>query len=211
MNLKPYCYVMMLIRAAFQMNQSLSNHRHRKHTLLEIEEYKFATILNHGGLIFLKIPAYATMIRVFCESTKMWLIYAILAAILWGFNYALAEKILHSISTVTLLALEMLVGAILFIVIAYFTTMKKDLNVLMTEPSVLWLTILEIAVVIFASFFIVSSIRFKNATVAGIIELIYPLFTILFTWYLFHESHVNLPVIVGGGLIFIGVIVISLS
>jgi drug/metabolite transporter (DMT)-like permease len=141
----------------------------------------------------------------------MWLVFAILAAILWGFNYALAEKILHSISTVTLLALEMFAGAIFFIVIACFTTMKKDLNVLMTEPRVLWLTILEIAVVIFASFFIVSSIRFKNATVAGIIELIYPLFTILFTWYLFHESHVNLPVIIGGSLIFIGVIVISLS
>jgi drug/metabolite transporter (DMT)-like permease len=141
----------------------------------------------------------------------MWLFYAILAAILWGFNYALAEKILHSISTATLLAMEMLVGGVLFSIIAYFTTMKKDLNVLITEPRVFWLTMLEIGVVIFASYFIVSSIRFKNATVAGIIELIYPLFTILFTWYLFHESHVNLPVIIGGSLIFIGVIVISLS
>jgi drug/metabolite transporter (DMT)-like permease len=141
----------------------------------------------------------------------MWLIYAILAAILWGINYALAEKILHSISTATLLTLEMLAGVLLFLVIAYFTTMKKDLNILMTDPRVLWLTIIDIAVVIFASFFIVSSIRFKNAAVAGIIELTYPLFTILFTWCLFHESHVNLPVIIGGGLIFIGVIVISLS
>lgn len=42
----------------------------------------------------------------------MWLTYAIIAAILWGFNYALAEKILQSISPVSLLALEMLFGAI---------------------------------------------------------------------------------------------------
>lgn len=141
----------------------------------------------------------------------MWLTYAIIAAILWGFNYALAEKILHSISTVTLLALEMLLGAIIFSGISYFTTMKRDFHVLATESNVFWLTIVEIIVVLLASFFIVSSIRFKNATVAGIIELIYPLFTILFTWFLFSEIHVNASVIFGGVLIFIGVLIISFS
>ncbi|KTD27990.1 MULTISPECIES: DMT family transporter [Legionella] len=141
----------------------------------------------------------------------MWLTYAILAAILWGFNYALAEKILRSISPVTLLALEMFFGAIFFLGVSYFTTMKKDFYLLLTEPSVRWLTILEIIVLLAASFFIVASIHLKNATVAGIIELIYPLFTIFFTWFLFHETHVNLAVIVGGLFIFAGVLIISLS
>lgn len=141
----------------------------------------------------------------------MWLTYAILAAILWGFNYALAERILHSISPITLLALEMLAGALLFLFISYFTTMKRDFQILAADSSVRWFTLAEIVVVLLASFFIVSSIRFKDATVAGIVELIYPLFTILFTWFLFSESHLNSAVIIGGALILIGVLIISLS
>lgn len=65
----------------------------------------------------------------------MWVIYALFAAILWGINYTLAEKILRSISTFTLLALEMLLGAIVFAALSYSTSMKKDLLVLQTEPS----------------------------------------------------------------------------
>ncbi|KTC76755.1 DMT family transporter [Legionella brunensis] len=140
----------------------------------------------------------------------MWLIFAIAAALLWGLNYSLAEKILHSISPVTLLALEMLIGAIIFSLVSYFTTFKKDLALLSTEPTLLWLTILEVAIVILASFFIVYSIQFKNATLAGIVELIYPLFIILFTWLLFRENHVDTSVIIGGLLIFVGVLIISI-
>ncbi|KTC87865.1 MULTISPECIES: DMT family transporter [Legionella] len=141
----------------------------------------------------------------------MWVTFAIIAAILWGLNYTLAEKILNSISPVSLLALEMLGGAIMFTILSYFTTMKKDFEIIVTQPNVRWLILAEIIVVLLASFFIVASIRLKNATVAGILELMYPLFTILFTWLLFHQTHVNIPVIIGGILIFIGVVIISLA
>lgn len=141
----------------------------------------------------------------------MWFTYAIFAAILWGFNYALAEKILRNISPITLLALEMLMGAVLFTSISFFTTMKKDIQILTTDTGLLWLTVAEILVVLLASFFIATSINLKNATLSGIIELIYPLFTIIFTWFLFNQSHVNLSVIIGGALIFSGVVVISLA
>lgn len=140
----------------------------------------------------------------------MWLIFAITAAILWGLNYSLAEKILHDISAITLLALEMLIGAILFCTIAYFTTFKRDLSILAHQPKVFWLTSAEIFIVLLASFFIVYSIQFKNATLAGIIELIYPLFIIFFTWVFFGENHVDISVIAGGLLIFTGVLLISL-
>lgn len=139
----------------------------------------------------------------------MWVVYAIFAAILWGINYTLAEKILRSISTFTLLALEMLLGAVVFAALSYFTTMKRDIMVLQTEPKILWLTLAEIAVVLLASYFIATSIQAKNATVAGIIELIYPLFTILFTWLFFGENHIDTSVIIGGILIFMGVLMIS--
>ncbi|AWN73179.1 DMT family transporter [Legionella anisa] len=141
----------------------------------------------------------------------MWFTFAIFAAILWGFNYALAEKILNSISPITLLALEMTIGAILFTGISFFTTMKKDVEVLSTDSGLLLLTIAEIAIVLIASYFIAASITLKNATIAGIVELTYPIFTIIFTWFLFNQAHVNFSVIIGGLLIFIGVLVISLA
>lgn len=140
----------------------------------------------------------------------MWLVFAIIAALLWGLNYSLTERILQSISPITLLALEMLTGAFIFSVISYFTTFRRDLALLMTDRHLLYITLLEIVTVIAANFFIVSSIQFKNATLAGIIELIYPLFIILFTWLLFGENHVDGTVIVGGILIFIGVLFISI-
>ncbi|KTD22167.1 transport protein [Legionella lansingensis] len=140
----------------------------------------------------------------------MWLIFAIVAAVLWGLNYSLAEKVLRSISPITLLALEMLLGAIVFSLLSYFTTFKKDLDILLHQPSVFWLTSLEVVIVIVASFFIVYSIQLKDATFAGTIELTYPLFIILFTWLLFGENHVDTSVIVGGIFIFIGVLFISI-
>src|SRR6476619_4978631 len=98
-----------------------------------------------------------------------WIMYAFFAAVLWGLNYTLAEKVLQNISSLTLLALEMLAGAIIFLVLSYFTQLKTDLNILITQPKLLGWAVLEIIVVLIASYFIVISIQSKNATVAGII------------------------------------------
>ncbi|CDZ75817.1 EamA-like transporter family protein [Legionella massiliensis] len=141
----------------------------------------------------------------------MWFVYAVLASILWGLNYTLAEKILDRISPISLITIEVWIGAILFTAISYFTTLKKDLAILASDHYILWLTIVEALVVLIAGFFIVASIHLKNATVAGIIELTYPLFIIFFTWFLFSEIHVNSSVIIGGLLIFLGVLIISLA
>jgi drug/metabolite transporter (DMT)-like permease len=141
----------------------------------------------------------------------MWLAYALLAAVLWGLNYSLAEKVLQGIAPITLLAFEMLFGAIIFFIISYFTTLKSDWSALLARPDLRWLTICEIIAVLIASYFIVLSIHTKNATVAGIVELIYPLFTILFTWLIFREAHLNIPVILGGLFILCGVLIISMA
>ena len=141
----------------------------------------------------------------------MWLVCAIIAAILWGLNYTLAEKILHHISPMTLLAFEMLIGAISFFVLSYFMTLKEDIAAVISQSNLLLIIILEIVVVLIANFLIVYSIQAKNATVTGFVELIYPLFTIFFTWILFHENHLSKEVMIGGGLIMIGVYLISLS
>lgn len=139
----------------------------------------------------------------------MWIIYAVLAAVLWGLNYSLSEKILQNISPLTLLALETMTGALVFFLLSWFTSWKKDWQTLSDNRDILLLLLLEIVVVLGASFLIVISIRAKNATAAGIIELIYPLFTIFFTWVLFRQLHVNTSIVTGGILIFLGVLMVG--
>lgn len=139
----------------------------------------------------------------------MWIVFALLAALLWGLNYSLAEKLLHSLSIFTLLALEMLLGAMVFSLLAGLGSFKKDWQTLSNEPNLLILTLIQVVVVSMASYLIALSVRAKNATAAGIIELIYPLFTIFFTWLLFRENHASSSVLIGGTLIFIGVLIIS--
>ncbi|WP_131795815.1 DMT family transporter [Fluoribacter gormanii] len=141
----------------------------------------------------------------------MWFIFAAFAAILWGLNYALTEKILHGISSITLLALEMFIGTIVFASISFFSTMKEDLSLLATNIELLWLTIIGVIIALMANYFIFSSINLKNATTAGIIELMYPLFTIIFTWYLYGQNHLTLSLFMGSLFIFIGVIIITLA
>lgn len=141
----------------------------------------------------------------------MWFIYAITAAVFWGINYSLAEKIGERISLISLLAMEMALGAILVGIYAYFTSLKTDLTALWTDPALMKLTVIEITIVMLANVAIVLSIQSKNATTAGLIELSYPLFTMLFTWLLFHEHHLNLATIIGSILIGLGVVCVSLA
>ena len=138
----------------------------------------------------------------------MWLYFALIAAILWGFNYALAERILSHISAFTLLAFEMLVGAVIFSILSYCYHLKRDLILLKTIPHLALITTCEVVVVSLASYFICISVQAKNATMSGIIELIYPIFIIFFSWLLFDQNHVTPLVIIGGLFIFIGVILL---
>ena len=142
---------------------------------------------------------------------SMWLVYAMIAAVFWGINYALAEKIGQSISLITMLGIEMLVGSIIALTIAYFTSMTTDFTILCSNSTVLRLVIIQVIIVTVASLFIVMSIQSKNATVAGLVEITYPLFTIIATWLLFQEHHLNVPILIGGGLIFLGVLLISVA
>jgi drug/metabolite transporter (DMT)-like permease len=48
----------------------------------------------------------------------------------------------------------------------------------------------------------------KNATVASLIEISYPLFVAFFAWLLFRESQLNWSVLIGGAMILGGVFVV---
>lgn len=141
-----------------------------------------------------------------------WLIYALGGAIIWGLDYTLSEGVFkYKISPFTVLACQMFLGAVIFTIVGLNTQLKTDLAVIANQKNLLWLFIGLLITFNVGNLLIFLSIQAKNATLAGIIELCYPLFTIFFTWLIFKENHINLSVIIGGLLIVTGVAIISLS
>lgn len=135
--------------------------------------------------------------------------YALLASILWGFDYAIAGKLFEKISIYTTLFAQFVVGAILMLALGY-SDIRQDLS-LFGNNKITWLFALCCIIFTSAMFFIATSIKESNPTLAGLIEISYPLFIILCSYILFGDNHITPSIIIGGVLIFAGVIIISIN
>ncbi len=81
----------------------------------------------------------------------------------------------------------------------------KEILVIYQNKLLLGLVIIEIIVFSIANYTIWESVKLsKNAGLVSLIEMIYPLFAILFSLILFKINHLTLPNILGGVFIFIG-------
>ena len=139
----------------------------------------------------------------------MWLIFAASASALWGLSYALSEQIYKYASIYTTLAVDTLIISVAFFIAAWYKgVLKSDITVITTSPKVATLFLAGVIVFAFAELFIALSITSKNATLAGLIEISYPLFIALFAYLLFRESELNSGTALGGLLIFFGVAIV---
>jgi len=142
----------------------------------------------------------------------MWALYAIIAAILWGVDYALTEKALQSIKFPMLLSIELFFGFLTMLGIAIFTgSYKTDLSGLFSSNKTMLLVVAIVVAFNIANMFIVLSIGDKNATLSGLIEISYPLFIALFSWLFFKENNLSTGAILGGILVLGGVSLIYFS
>lgn len=139
----------------------------------------------------------------------MWIIFALGASVLWGLSYILFEQVYKKISIMTALWIVCLImfGAML---LGSFLSgsLKPDLAVIQSSKKLQWLLMGGIATAILADVFIALSITNKNAALAGLVEISYPIFIALFAYFLFKQNQLNAAAIVGGILIFIGVFII---
>ncbi|HYD03560.1 MAG TPA: DMT family transporter [Alphaproteobacteria bacterium] len=142
----------------------------------------------------------------------LWIILSILAAIFWGLNYVLGERILKQISVATLMSLELFFALIVVITVGLLKgSIATDLQTIWTDKKLAMFVILSIIAFTLGSIAIFSSIVAKNATLAGIIEVSYPLFIVLFSWLILGQSHLSKSVIIGGVMIIAGVLVVYLG
>jgi drug/metabolite transporter (DMT)-like permease len=139
----------------------------------------------------------------------MWIIFALGASLMRGLTYVIGEQVYRKISVVTSLAITTLVTGVVMLLIAYGGNfLKKDLNTITSSNRLLYLIIAEVVIFIIAELLIAFSITAKSATLAGLIEISYPIFIALFAYLLFKENQLSASTAVGGAFIFIGVFVI---
>ncbi|OGI43515.1 MAG: hypothetical protein A2150_07945 [Candidatus Muproteobacteria bacterium RBG_16_64_11] len=139
-----------------------------------------------------------------------WYIAALAAAVVWGVHYPLVDNALRKLSLVTVLVLT----AVPLVLLAPFfhKTLAADYEVLKDLGWAGSAPILALALTSLAgSVLLFMSIHGKNATLASVIEISYPLFVGLFAYLLFRHMHVNASVILGGLLVFMGVVIIILN
>ncbi len=138
----------------------------------------------------------------------MWVLLAISASLFWGLTYVFNEQVYKHISVITSLALASFVIFITMIAASYFSDhLKPDLLAIASSRRLLLYVIAGIIALLVAELFIGFSITTKSATLAGLVEISYPIFIALFA-YLFFKEKISLPTIIGAALVFCGIGVI---
>lgn len=136
-----------------------------------------------------------------------WYLAAFAAAMVWGLHYPLLDHALKRISLVSVLLLTAL--PILLIALVFHRQIAADIAIARALPASEQWTIAALALTSsVASALLLLSISAKNATLASLIEISYPLFVALFAYVLFRESALNGGILLGAALIFTGVGVI---
>lgn len=143
----------------------------------------------------------------------MWFIYAFGAAILWGINYSVSGRVLErGVSPFTLFLLDLAFG--LAAIGGFVLATGRGRNVL-TEVRGLgpnWpLLLVVMSCVTAAGLLSFMAIGAKNATLASLVEISYPLFVAFFAWLFFREVQWNTATILGGALTLGGVAVVYLG
>lgn len=139
-----------------------------------------------------------------------WYVAALGAAVIWGLHYPLLDNVLKKISLVSALLLT----ALPIFVVALFNLKQIASDISVVRELTLG-TQLSIAAVMLTSLagstLLYISIGSKNATLASLMEITYPMFVALFAYLLFRSVVLNVSVVVGALLIFSGVAIIILN
>ena len=138
----------------------------------------------------------------------MWFIYALGAAILSAVSYVASERAIkrgrmRPAVFFTLFASLGAIGACLVLAVTgRLESLPREVQGMGSDWP--WLA----AAVVGASLgtaLLYFAIGARNATLASLIEISYPLFVVLFAWLFFRETHLNAATAIGGILIMAGV------
>ncbi len=139
-----------------------------------------------------------------------WSITALGAAVIWGLHYPLVDNALKRLSPIGVLMLTAI--PILLVSVLFNRQLIADYQAIkgMDWGSRLLVVALSVTSML-GSLLLYLSISSRNATLASVIEISYPVFVVVFSYLLFRQAHLNVSVLVGGALVFAGVTLIILN
>lgn len=143
----------------------------------------------------------------------MWIVYALAAAIIWGVSYAASGRVIErGMAPLTFFfyyaAFGTLIGALTVAATGRLVSLASDLKGL--GPDWVWFAVALVSSAA-GTLLIYVAIGEKNATLASLIEISYPLFVAIFAWLFFRQVEFNAMTIVGAGLILGGVAIVYLA
>jgi drug/metabolite transporter (DMT)-like permease len=143
----------------------------------------------------------------------LWFYSALIASILWGFSYALSEKVMKdSFHPIFIMVITGFFYFLLSLAIAYSTNNLKPGFATLSENKWAFINLIILAAsFVGGAFLIYYSISLKNATLVNLIEISYPVFTLIFAYFLMKEVQINVSTFIGGALIFTGIGIIYLK
>lgn len=146
-------------------------------------------------------------------ANNLWFICALGTAIMWGFGYALSEKVMKdAFHPLFMMVVTGFLYLGLSLIAAYFTNnLKSGIQMVEDNPASIISVLLVSLSVVIGSFLILYAISLKNATMVNLIEITYPVFTLLFAYLIMKEVQINVSTLIGGLFIFIGIGIIYLK
>jgi drug/metabolite transporter (DMT)-like permease len=132
-----------------------------------------------------------------------WYLTALGAALIWGIHYPLIDFALKRVSVFSVLLLTVLPVVLLMPI--FLRDVAHDLSSVRTLSVMEQGTIAAIALTsLLGTVLLYLSIAGRNATLASLIEITYPLFVVFFSYIMFRQLHLNPSVIIGGLMVIAG-------
>jgi drug/metabolite transporter (DMT)-like permease len=132
-----------------------------------------------------------------------WYLAAMVAAITWGIYYPLVDMALKRISLYSVILLSMI--PVMLAIPLFLNTVRNDIETVRALPtSEQWIFIVLGLIGLFGEVMVYTAITGKNATLASLIEMTYPLFVVIFTYVFYKQMYITPSVLVGGLMILVG-------
>jgi drug/metabolite transporter (DMT)-like permease len=132
-----------------------------------------------------------------------WYIAALGAALMWGVHYPLVGFALPRISLIGVLLISVI--PVFFLAPFFATQINTDMQNFRGLPLSEQLIVSVIGITSLAgAAFVYLAIGSKNATLASLIEITYPVFVALYSYLMFRHVQVNASVIIGGLMLIAG-------